>query len=360
MLNKDQKVGSISRFLLLLEAIETDKRRILYFRGHSKESFKLAPSIYRNDGLIANEARMLKELIVRCPNEFSDGISTFQTLVKMQHYGLPTRLLDITSNPLVALYFACTRHESDDEDGEVIVASFDLEKEVKYYDSDTVSILANLSRRPADFKCPSIKDKKKFNKDKGIQLLLHDIRQDRPHFEPEIIPADLGRVICVKPKLDNPRIIRQDGAFLLFGIDGDKTKPATLEEESVVARIKINRDKKKELAVQLEALGINKATLLPEIEQVATHIKAIYETPDLRVLSKLTEPQTNVIHILASGAATSVREVATQLGVTPASASQTISSLYGKKLIERAGSRRDDRWQAIDAVKDKLGKERHP
>ena len=242
-------------------------------------------------------------------------------------------MLDISSNPLVALYFACMRHESDDEDGEVIVASFDLEKEVKYYDSDTVSVIANLSRRPASFKHPPIANKDEFNTHPDIELLLHDIRQDRPYFQAKIVPADLGKVICVKPKLDNPRIIRQDGAFLLFGIHGEKTKPATIEEKSVVARIKINRDKKKELAEKLETLGISKATLFPEIEQVAMHIKAIYETPNLRELDKLTEQQAKVIHTLASGAATSVREVATQLGVTPASASQTISSLYGKKRV---------------------------
>lgn len=359
MLNVDQKVGSISRFLQRLEEIEKKKGGIRYFRGHSKASFKLEPSIYRNDGLIANEATMLKELIVRCPNDFSGGISTFQTLVKMQHYGLPTRLLDITSNPLVALYFACTLHERDDEDGEVIVVGFDLEKEVKYYDSDTVSVIANLSRRPASFKRPPITDKHKFNSHPDVKLLLHDIRQDRPYFQAEIIPDHLGKVICVKPLLDNPRIIRQDGAFLLFGIDGDKTKPATLEHHSVIARIKINRDKKKELTVQLEALGISRATLFPEIEQVATHIKTIYETPDLSVLSKLTEQQTKVIHALASGVAKNVREVATQLGVKAASVSQSISNLYGKKLIERAGSGRGVRWQAIDAVKDKLDKGRH-
>jgi DNA-binding transcriptional ArsR family regulator len=223
-----------------------------------------------------------------------------------------------------------------------------------------VSVIANLSRRPAGFKRPSITDKDEFNAHPDIKLLLHDIRQDRPYFQPKIVPDHLGTVICVKPMLDNPRVIRQDGAFLLFGIDGDKTKPATLERHSVVVRIKINKDKKKELAVQLEALGISRATLFPEIEQVATHIKAIYETPDLSLLSKLTEQQTKVIHALASGVAKNLREVATQLGVTPASVSQSIGNLYGKKLIERVGSGRGVRWQAIDAVKANLDKGCYP
>lgn len=78
MRNEERKIGTMSRFLQRLEAIETDERRILYFRGHSKENYKLEPSIYRNKGLITNEARMLKELIVRCPNDFDDSSSTFR------------------------------------------------------------------------------------------------------------------------------------------------------------------------------------------------------------------------------------------------------------------------------------------
>ena len=58
--------------------------------------------------------------------------------------------------------------------------SFDIEREVKYYDSDTVSIISNLSRRPIDFELPLVKDANDFNENKSIRLLLHDIRQDRP------------------------------------------------------------------------------------------------------------------------------------------------------------------------------------
>ena len=91
------KIGAISTLIQKLETITSDKTKVWFFRGHSKSSYDLKPSIYRNQGLIGHEAEMFNELILRCPNDFNDGLSTFQMLVKMQHYSLPTRLLDITS-----------------------------------------------------------------------------------------------------------------------------------------------------------------------------------------------------------------------------------------------------------------------
>lgn len=350
MSDQDQKVGAISTFLQRLEKIGGEKKgRILYYRGHSKSSYQLEPSIYRNAGWVANEATMLKELILRCPNDFAGGLSTFQSLVKMQHYSLPTRLLDVTSNPLVSLYFACTTHPGDDEDGEVVVLVFDIDQ-VKYFDSDTVSVISNLSRRPEGFKVPLDIDVDKFNENEDIKFLHHDVRQDKPHFDPKIQPGDLGKVLCVKPKLDNPRIIRQDGAFLLFGVDEIKTKPARLDESKDIERIKINKTKKKEILIQLDSIGISKATMFPEIEQVATHIREKYKFPELR-LSNFSAPQSRVFVALRGGKAKSVQDIAMQVGMTPISVRFLISRLNEMGLIERLGSGRDVRWQTKDTIK---------
>ncbi|WGE59181.1 FRG domain-containing protein [Actinobacillus equuli] len=114
-----------------------------FFRGHSNKNYQLEPSVYRNTGFIENEDNIIKDAIISNPDEFSYDNGLFGILAKLQHYGYPTRLLDLTKNALVALYFAVINQDSD---GELII--FDIPDEyIKYYDSDTVSILSAISFR---------------------------------------------------------------------------------------------------------------------------------------------------------------------------------------------------------------------
>ena len=47
---------------------------------------------------------------------------------------------------------------------------------------------------------------------------LHFIKEEKPYFQNLVKPSDLNRVICIKSKLNNKRILAQTGAFLLFGL----------------------------------------------------------------------------------------------------------------------------------------------
>jgi hypothetical protein len=277
-LDNHTPIGSIRTFLGEIEKLNTNGE--LYYRGQGYFGFEAQPSIYRNDGLVENEHRMYREIITKCPNDFQDAKSTFEHLVKMQHYFLPSRLLDITKNPLIALFFACSSDENDD--GEIIVYNFDID-DIKFYDSDSVSVVSNLARRPPTFSIENIKSKSKkvFNKEHEIQLLLHEIKEEKPYFKSAIEAHHLESVICVKPKLDNPRIIKQEGAFLLFGINNNKKKCATFNQDKQVLidskRLIVMRENKQKILEQLASLGIMKSTIYPEIEHVAVQMKNKYE-----------------------------------------------------------------------------------
>jgi hypothetical protein len=268
------RVSSVAEFLEQLASLKLDEGRIRFFRGHADfRSYRLRPSIYRHRALIANEASMIQEAIIRCPGDFPASITWFEKLVKAQHYGLPTRLLDVTTNALAALYFAC--REKEKTDGEVIV--FDIPKEdVKYYNSDTVALIANLARRPFSFdidKLPT--ESKEFYRHPEVGRFLHDIREDKPAFRPLIAVSDLSRVICVRAKLDNARIARQDGAFLLFGVKNQKSKCASIPKEWIVCGDDDKRiifSSKHKIKRELEQTGISEQTLFPELDYQTTSI----------------------------------------------------------------------------------------
>jgi len=275
------RVGSVRTFLEALESIESTDDYVLYFRGHSNFSYELKPYIYRDLNWLKNEDVLFKEIVLKCPNDFREQENTFQMLVKMQHYSLPTRLLDLTANPLIALYFACSEGKSRIEGGEVVVLKIP-KREIRYHDSDTVSVISNISRRPSSFKIPRIKDEPKFNESKEMKYLLHEIKKEKPYFEAKIRREHLGSVVCVKPKLDNPRIIKQDGAFLLFGVKTDKNTPADIVPEYLYQeqRIIVKHLDKVKILEQLRTLGITKGSIFPEIDRVAEHLREIYATPD--------------------------------------------------------------------------------
>lgn len=228
-----------------------------FFRGHSKNTFKPIPSVFR-DGNIKYESRMFHEAIRRNPVEFVGTMSTFDQLVKMQHYELPTRLLDITTNPLIALYFACKEYKN--EDGELLIYPM-MREQIKYYDSDSVCVLSNLAKLPSNFI---------FTKDKDY--LVYDIQQDKPSFKGKYLKADATKkVLCVMPKLNNERIICQQGAFFIFGMGASKDKPAQLTDEPI--KIRILAESKDVILKELQMLGINEATLFPETDKVMKQIK---------------------------------------------------------------------------------------
>ncbi|WP_460928091.1 DUF1508 domain-containing protein [Pseudomonas sp. MC6] len=273
-----QKIGSVRTYITAIESLPQDSGAVIFFRGHGDASYKLLPSLYRNSGWIRNEHVIFQELVLRCPSDFQLSGPTFNTLVKMQHYALPTRLLDITTNPLIALYFSCV--DGGSTDAEVVVFKIP-KKEIRYYDSDRVSLISNIGRLPQHTRFPLGLNQNDFNSDDDVIKLVREIQREKPYFVARVNPIDISSVVCVKPVLDNPRIIKQDGAFLLFGVDGEKSKPSAVPEEYLLTsdefRIIIRGGDKIKILEQLESLGITRSTIYPEIEHVAGYLKDRYK-----------------------------------------------------------------------------------
>ncbi|HMN22550.1 MAG TPA: FRG domain-containing protein [Ottowia sp.] len=273
------RVTSIAEYATALADIPLARGRTRFFRGHSDyKNYKLEPSVFRKPNLIENEESLIQEAKIRCPSDLPSSLSFIEALVRLQHYGLPTRLLDLTANSLVALYFACKHKEKTE--GEVIVLDIP-DNQIKFHDSDTVAILANIARRPKAFNVYTLPaDRDKFNEDPQVGRLLHDIRNDKPAFRNIIEPSDLRRVVAVRTRLDNARIARQEGAFLLFGADGSKLKPAKVPDGWLVCGTDDRRiifSNKHKLKRELLSFGVSEQSLFPELESQAAAIVARYQ-----------------------------------------------------------------------------------
>lgn len=155
-------VTTLPQFIEAVKKIvdkESNKEYDFYFRGHSDSRYLLIPQLLRNgsfakdkeelarQSIVTNEHIAFRNVVAQQSSEFAQCKSAIEYLVKMQHYGLKTRLLDITSNALIALYFACANHlgDANGKEGEVIIFKFP-KRIIKHYDSDTISAVANIAK----------------------------------------------------------------------------------------------------------------------------------------------------------------------------------------------------------------------
>lgn len=321
----DKEIFDIKKKLKLNlnDFFNSNKEFEMYYRGEPKDYGVTSgtPGIARSSWLSDNnESELMRECERRLPNEFAECKSTFERLVKMQHYGIPTRLLDITIDPLVALFFALYKDPKNHDDlskQDAVVLVYKVPKEkICNYRSDKVSVVSNISVYSYDSLqiCDILTNKlygknnnsKKafvgaltknileldlemfddtlicdFNKDKSIKHLLHEIKSEKPHFSDNINPNHLYRVFAVHPLLDNPRIRAQQGAFLLFGLDENKHKLAKLDfSEIQLEKIFIPYDKKEDLLKELILLGKTVDNIYPDWDGVSDFFSSFYKKND--------------------------------------------------------------------------------
>lgn len=254
----------------------------IYYRGHSDVNYVLLPSVMRLNSWYEHECDLYNETVIECPASFKNCFTHLDYLVEMQHYGLPTRLLDITKNPLVALYFACC--DNFNSQGELIV--FDVKTdEIKYPKSDTVSILASLPLFKSNMKKNLLtwaQDKtlneNDFNR-KAIRL-LHEVKLEKPAFRDEIVKDDILSCFFVLAEKKNDRIVKQDGAFIicgLFDLTDNVVNRYRYKEHTKIQIYIIDKKAKKGILKQLDKFSINRGQLFPEISDVTEHIKEKYK-----------------------------------------------------------------------------------
>lgn len=290
------ETGPITRIEELLTRVQEIKsyysaNTTLYFRGEREWGWELRPSVMRNE-LAQVESEMLTDLMTQRPEEFSDLTSALSQWVLAQHHGLQTRFLDITKNPLVALFHACENTVLEDQSRKsgclhVFAVPRSL---VRPFNSDAISLVANfakLHRREQDGVLGKHFDllRNRFRSEnegrEAMRNLCQMIRQEKPHFEERIDPRDFYRVFVVEPQLSPERIRAQSGAFLVSAFHERFERSEILkcnEEIPVYAHYKltISGDSKADIVEALQLLNISRESLFPGLDSSAKAVAEYY------------------------------------------------------------------------------------
>ena len=87
----------------------------LYFRGESKFHQYLVPSLYLDEGLTKKSSEYYyRVLLSQSGNaDYTNSADLFRSIADFQHKGAKTRIMEISANPLIALFFATEKHDKD-------------------------------------------------------------------------------------------------------------------------------------------------------------------------------------------------------------------------------------------------------
>jgi|SRR5579862_637623 len=253
-------IESLQRFLDRIEHYMHDSNHALWYRGCGKASHPLVPSLYRHptianiDRLLTLEHQLLTSFRARSvPYLAEPPTNDLELLFLMQHYGVPTRLLDWTENPFLALFFAL----SDASKGEGEIA-----------DDAAVWVL--------DPKAWNTKSLTQFSHTEEMGILSttdNKLKGYLPRTELELMT---NAPVALYGIHNSRRIVAQKGVFILFGKSQlamkDLYEQNTYPGDGLVKFI-IPRQKIPDLLRDLIGIGITDSVLYPDLDGLAREIK---------------------------------------------------------------------------------------
>ncbi len=218
-------VESIVEFVRRTDELSQTSELTL-FRGQALQG-GLLPGIARKDpnkNTTSEEKHVLDQLQLQGASLLREvGPTMLDIMVLAQHYGLKTRLLDWTSNPLAALWFACSDYQKGDAFVYALEADTFLEKDV-------------------------------YQKD----------------------PFTTAKTRAFQARLNNDRIVAQEGWFTLHRFSNKANSFVPLETNTEmkghIHRLRVPEEKRSILLKSLDRHGVNARTLFPDLGGLCRHL----------------------------------------------------------------------------------------
>jgi len=272
------------------------KRKRRYFRGQSRRAipgsrYELKPSIGRYEQLYscppADRDRLENDVLETFNNHLLTYVNhlprnEWEALAIAQHHGLPTRFMDWTTNPLVALYFACRNSKKDKESNWLDSAVYVLISEPNRY--------SELCRRRKNGESEAEEQKESVVSaspddtgydDYGLDDAYEGTRVDEESVEvslpsrssvdvskdAELSPFEISADVIYDPPHVSPRIRAQDGVLLACH------QPMLLLEENDVLELVISHTAHDDIRRRLDQYGVFDKQLFPDLDGIAKWLK---------------------------------------------------------------------------------------
>lgn len=281
------RVGAASTYVTEIKRImqASAPNAEFLFRGQSSVDYQLLPSLGRSSNFLKHERDLIALAKYKKPDVFTNTMLPLETLALLQHYGVPTRLLDVTESALVALYFACQpTHNANNKDG-VVYVFCDKSKRVSNHailnavaDSAYILNFNDLHTvRLEDFFDAMLKQ--------SYWKSTSAAQGDHKNSKSDYVDKHLRGPLFVNAPAFTLRQQIQQGRYILFPNKityntnnekcfSDTLAPIDENDESVAGKIIVSNQQKKAVLKELKTLGITEYSLFSDsIDIVCKGIK---------------------------------------------------------------------------------------
>ena len=304
-------VEEADRILFREQNATQDDSAEFFFRGESMNFKRKAEGIAlpldtdfpcyldRDEKWIKNERELYQEALRLNVVSFDSDRTMVERVARMQHFQLPTRFCDMSSNVFCAAQFACgcgdlwnKNNRNNGHDGYIRVMKV-MRSRMKSFTSDIITAIAHLPLVRAEKIYPSKKG--------GLDYLRYEVTNSRPGFSmadvsestgednlkpvKEQLREEIRHVWAFRPIWNTERIRNQSGVFLAYGC-GDQKKPllptfspsdynnpnAPSYGSAQVDYIQIHSEYKERICEELRYFGLPIELLYADLSNVCSEI----------------------------------------------------------------------------------------